>query len=37
MGTGERVNIDLFVNGRLRERNILRHIPMSRIVENYLY
>lgn len=35
--TEETLGIDLFVNGRLRERNILRHIPTSRIVENYLY
>jgi hypothetical protein len=34
---GERVGIDLFVNGRLRERNIISHIPTSRLVENYLY
>jgi len=37
MTTDERVGIDLFVNGRLRERDILKHIPTSRIVENYLY
>lgn len=36
-GTEERASIDLFVNGRLREKNILRHIPTQRIVENYLY
>lgn len=36
-GTDERATIDLFVNGRLRERNILRHIPTQRIVESYLY
>lgn len=36
-GTEERATIDLFVNGRLREKNILRHIPTQRIVENYLY
>ena len=36
-GTGERVSVDLFVNGRLRERDILRHISFSRVVENYLY
>lgn len=36
-GTQERVTIDLFVNGRLREKDILRHIPTSRIVENYAY
>ena len=35
--TEETLGIDLFVNGRLRESNILRHIPTSRIVENYLY
>lgn len=33
----ERVGIDLFVNGRMRERDILKHIPTSRIAENYLY
>jgi len=36
-GTDERATIDLFVNGRLREKNILRHIPSQRIVESYLY
>ena len=36
-GTQEKVTIDLFVNGRLRERDILRHIPTARIVENYVY
>lgn len=36
-GIDERAGVDLFVNGRLRERNILRHIPTSRYVENYLY
>jgi len=33
----ERVSVDLFVNGRLREKNILKHIPTARIVEEYLY
>ena len=33
----ERVSVDLFVNGRLREKNILRHVPTSRLVENYIY
>ena len=33
----EKVSVDLFVNGRLREKDILRHIPSTRIVENYLY
>ncbi|MCL4509675.1 MAG: ATP-binding protein [Bacteroidetes bacterium] len=37
MNIEERVGVDLFVNGRIRERDILRHIPSSRIVENYLY
>lgn len=36
-GTDERATVDLFVNGRLRERNVLRHIPTQRIVESYLY
>lgn len=35
--TEERVGVDLFVNGRLRERDILKHIPTSRIAENYIY
>lgn len=37
MGTEQRVAVDLFVNGRLRERDILRHIPSARVVESYLY
>lgn len=36
-GTDERATLDLFVNGRLREKNILRHIPSQRIIESYLY
>jgi hypothetical protein len=36
-GTEERATIDLFVNGRLREKNIIRHIPTQRIVESYIY
>ena len=35
--TDEKVTIDLFVNGRLREKDILKHFPKSRIVENYVY
>lgn len=35
--TDEKVGVDLFVNGRLRERDILRHIPTARVVESYLY
>jgi hypothetical protein len=37
MGMGERVTVDLFVNGRLRERDILKHIPRAKLVEDYLY
>jgi hypothetical protein len=37
IGTGEQVKVDLFVNGRLRERDILRHIPTARLTESYLY
>lgn len=33
----EKVTLDLFVNGRLREKDILKHFPTSRIVENYAY
>ncbi|WP_281072681.1 ATP-binding protein [Succinivibrio dextrinosolvens] len=36
-GTQEKVTVDLFVNGRHREKDILRHIPSTRIVENYVY
>lgn len=37
ISTDERVGVDLFVNGRLRERDILKHIPTARIAENYFY
>ena len=37
MATEERAGIDLFVNGRLRERDILKHVPTARVVESYLY
>lgn len=36
-GTDERATVDLFVNGRLREKNILRHIPTQRVTESYIY
>jgi hypothetical protein len=36
-GTEERAGVDLFVNGRLRERDILKHIPTARVAENYFY
>jgi hypothetical protein len=35
--TDEKVTVDLFVNGRLREKDILKHIPTTRVVESYLY
>jgi len=35
--TGERISVDLFVNGRLRERDLLKHMPTARIAESYLY
>ena len=36
-GTSEKVTLNLFVNGRLREKDLLRHIPTARIVENYTF
>ena len=35
----ERADIDIFVNGRLREKNVLRHLPdfATRHVASYLY
>ena len=36
-GTDEKISVDLFVNGRLREKDLLKHIPSTRIVESYLY
>lgn len=35
--TDERVGVDLFVNGRLREKDILKHMPTARVVESYIY
>lgn len=35
--TNEKVTIDLYVNGRLREKDLLKHIRSARIVESYLY
>jgi len=37
LGTEEKASIDLFVNGRLRERDIIKHIPTTRVPESYLY
>jgi Histidine kinase-, DNA gyrase B-, and HSP90-like ATPase len=36
-GTTETVTVDLYVNGRLREKDLLKHIPSTRLVESYLY
>ncbi|RKZ28713.1 DNA mismatch repair protein [bacterium] len=36
-GTDERVGVDLFANGRLREKDILEHIPTNKYIESYLY
>lgn len=38
-GTEEKIGIDLFVNGRLREKNILTHMPdfSTRHIASYLY
>lgn len=35
--TGEKVGVDLFVNGRVRETDVLKHIPSAQLPENYLY
>ncbi len=35
--TGEKVGVDLFVNGRVRETDTLKHIPSAQLPENYLY
>jgi len=37
ISTEEKIGVDLFVNGRLREKDIFKHIPTARIVESYLY
>lgn len=38
-GSEEKTGIDLFVNGRLREKDILKHLPdfSTRHIANYLY
>lgn len=38
-GSGEKTGVDIFVNGRLREVNILRHMPSfaTRHIASYLY
>lgn len=37
LGMDEKAGVDLFVNGRLREQNILSHITSARVPESYLY
>lgn len=34
---GGEVTLDLFVNGRVREKNLLKYFPTKRIVESYTY
>lgn len=34
---GEKVGVDLFVNGRLREKDILSHMQSARIPQSYIY
>ena len=36
-GMGEKLTVDLFVNGRLREKNILRNIASNRVPETYIF
>lgn len=36
-GADEKISIDLFVNGRLREKDIIKHIPTDRLAADYLY
>ncbi len=36
-GAKERIGVDLFVNGRMREIDILKHSPSSQVPEEYLY
>lgn len=37
VGTGEKITVDLYVNGRLREKNLLRRMQSNQLVETYLY
>ena len=34
---GGQATLDLFVNGRVREKDLLKHFPTKRIVESYVY
>lgn len=35
--TDEKITVDLFVNGRLREKDVLKNIPTNRLTESYMY
>ena len=37
LGMKEKVSVDLFVNGRVRQKDITSLISMNRLAENYLY
>ena len=37
MTADEKLGVDLYVNGRMREKDILKHIPTAKVAENYLY
>lgn len=34
---GEKVGVDLYVNGRLREKDILSHMPSAQVPQSYIY
>ncbi|MFA6269622.1 MAG: ATP-binding protein [Candidatus Paceibacterota bacterium] len=36
-GAKERIGVDLFVNGRMRELDIMKHSPSSQLPEEYIY
>lgn len=36
-GMNEKVSVDLFVNGRLRQKDIVEPVSWNRLAENYLY
>lgn len=36
-GADEKATLDLYVNGRLREKDILKHIRTNRVAESYMY
>ena len=36
-GTDDKITLDLFVNGRLREKDLMKYKPTARVVESYSY